>query len=243
MLHGCTQNAADFAAGTRMNDLAETHGMLVAYPNQPKSANPSACWNWFRPGDQRHGAGEPSIIAGLTREIIAAHDIDPERVFVAGLSAGGAMAVVMGATYPQLYAATGVHSGLPYQSASDVISAFAAMRGESGHANSQTRIRTIIFHGDADATVHPSNAVKIANAQQGLHDNVQLTEHGVSTGGRTYAKTTTRDRSGLPVVERWLINGAGNAWSGGSAAGSYTDPQGPDASGEMLRFFFARRGR
>jgi poly(hydroxyalkanoate) depolymerase family esterase len=245
MLHGGTQDADDFAAGTRMNALAEKHGFLVAYPIQCKSANPSLCWNWFKPKDQVRG-GEPSIIAGITSEIIAEHDIDPQRVFVAGLSAGGAMAAVMGATYPEIYAAVGVHSGLPYRSATDIASAFAAMRGDPGQQRRQrktrptsdhaSRVRTIVFHGDADHIVHPSNAGNIVEAQAKTGDSVESAKAPTSAS-RTHTRAVTRDKSGTVVVEHWLIHGSGHAWSGGSADGTYTDPHGPDASREMLRFF------
>jgi poly(hydroxyalkanoate) depolymerase family esterase len=247
MLHGGTQDADDFAAGTRMNALAEEHGFLVAYPNQCKNANPSLCWNWFKPENQVRGAGEPSILAGITSEIIAEHDIDPQRVFVAGLSAGGAMAAVLGATYPEIYAAVGVHSGLPYRSATDVASAFAAMRGDPGKQHRQrkkrptsdhaSRVRTIVFHGDADHIVHPSNAGNIVDAQAKTGDSVEFAKATFSAS-RTHTRRVTRDTSGIVVVEHWLIHGSGHAWSGGSADGTYTDPHGPDASREMLRFFF-----
>lgn len=244
MLHGGTQDADDFAAGTRMNVLAEEHGFLVAYPSQCKSANPSLCWNWFEPEDQVRGAGEPSIIAGITDEIIAEYDIDPQRVFVAGLSAGGAMAGVMRATYPEVYAAVGVHSGLPYRSATDLASAFSAMRGDpelqrrrrktgprSDHA---VRVRTIVFHGDEDRIVHSSNAAEIIEAKTG--DTVERAKVR-SSASRAYTRAVTRDKTGTVAVEQWLIHGSGHAWSGGSADGTYTDPHGPDASREMLRFF------
>lgn len=252
MLHGGTQDADDFAVGTRMNALAEEHGLVVAYPSQCKAANASMCWNWFHPEHQSRGGGEPSILAGITSEIAAEHDIDPHRMFVAGLSAGGAMAAVMGATYPDLFAAIGVHSGLPYQSARDVPSAFAAMRGDpvlrargkrkSRRVSNEARIRTIVFHGDADRIVHPSNAAKIVAAHARTGDRLERMAAPASAS-RAYTRDIARDGAGSAVVEQWLIHGSGHAWSGGSPEGTYTDPQGPDASREMVRFFLAELPR
>jgi len=251
MLHGCTQDPDDFALGTGMNVLAEERGFVVAYPKQSKRANQSGCWNWFNAGDQIRDAGEPGIIAGMTLSIMAEFDIDPKRVYVAGLSAGGAMAAIMSATYPELYGAAGIHSGLPYRSATDAPSAFAAMRGHASPlANAQRanhrhsakgRVRTIVFHGDSDPTVHPSNAEKIvAGARAELTSATQQTHRGRSAGGRAYARTVIADASGAAHVEYWAIEGLGHAWSGGSLEGSYTDPKGPDASREMLRFFLEK---
>jgi poly(hydroxyalkanoate) depolymerase family esterase len=234
MLHGCTQNAADFAAGTRMNELAETEGLLVVYPNQSARANSSGCWNWFNAQDQVHGRGEPSIIAGITQHVVSRYDVDPQRVFIAGLSAGGAMAVVMGHTYPNLYSAIGVHSGLPYQAASDVISAFAAMRGDARKQSAELEPRVIVFHGDADKTVHPTNGAAIVGA--GLTHATKTVE-GISADGRKYTRTIMQDDNSQSMSEHWLLHGAGHAWAGGNAAGSYTDGNGPDASKEMVRFF------
>jgi len=246
MLHGGTQDGDDFAAGTRMNDLAEEHGFIVAYPSQSKAANASLCWNWFTPEHQKRGAGEPSIIAGITSKIVASYDVGRDRVFIAGLSAGGAMAAVMSATYPDLYAAVGVHSGLPYRSATDLPSAFAAMRGSAGSRGRRSRksrgvgddsprVRTIVFHGDADKIVHPSNAAGLVGGSK-VGESIDRAETR-SSAGQTYTRSVIRDQSGVAVVEQWLLHGCGHAWSGGSPDGSYTDPHGPDASREMLRFF------
>ena len=247
MLHGCTQNPDDFALGTGMNRLAEEHGFIVAYPGQPASANPSACWNWFSLAHQMRDQGEPSIIAGVTRAVIAEFSVDPARVYVAGLSAGGAMAAIMSATYPELYSAAGIHSGLPYGAAADLPSALAAMRGASGPAapaagksrrkGPQGRVRTIVFHGGNDRTVDPSNAEAIlADLRAGLADHAHETHEGLA-GGRAYKRTVVTDARGVPHLERWAVEGLGHAWSGGSPEGSFTDRQGPDASREMLRFF------
>jgi poly(hydroxyalkanoate) depolymerase family esterase len=249
MLHGCKQDPDDFAAGTNMNVVAERYGVLVAYPGQLASANTSSCWNWFRPADQLRDAGEPAIIAGLTREIMEEFGLRRGQVFVAGLSAGGAMAAVMGETYPDLYAGVGIHSGLAYGVANDVVTAFAAMRGDTGairgikpaQTGSESRIRTIVFQGSADAVVHPSNAERIINAAAPqIAPGAVRREIGASSAGRSYTRTVITAADGDLAVEYWLIAGAGHAWSGGNPSGSYADPAGPDASTEMMRFFFAQ---
>ena len=244
MLHGCTQSPDDFAAGTRMNVVAEEHTCLVAYPAQAASANASKCWNWFSPCDQQHGQGEPSLIAGITRQIMRDYSVDPDRVYVAGLSAGAAAAAIMGMTYQDLYAAIGVHSGLACGAARDLPSAFAAMsQGDAvavgGSGQYRQLVPTIVFHGDQDSTVHPRNGDQViaqsrASASTGLQTRMQ---HGRVPGGHPYSRTLHADARGQTILEQWVIHGAGHAWSGGSPAGSYTDPRGPDAAREMLRFF------
>ncbi|WP_292533283.1 PHB depolymerase family esterase [Methylocystis sp.] len=246
MLHGCTQNPDDFAVGSRMNELAEEHGFLVAYPAQSTQANQMGCWNWFNPADQAREKGEPSLIAGLTRAVMAEWRVDEARVYVAGLSAGGAMAATMAATYPELYAGVGIHSGLAHGSASDVASAFAAMGGNAGlgaarMAMSDDRVRTIVFHGEADQKVHPTNAETIV-ARARLDLAVALareTRETGSAGGRNYSRTLIADSRGIPQLEHWTVEGLGHAWSGGNPDGSFADRHGPEASREMVRFFLS----
>ncbi len=258
MLHGCTQNPDDFAAGTGMNMLAEAQPFLVLYPAQPASANHSKCWNWFKPSDQLRESGEPAIIAGMTRQIIDEYQLDERRVYVAGLSAGGAMATTLAMTYPDLYAAVGVHSGLPHGAAQDLPSALAAMQGGTAplaslnkradaRATSSTaqKIPAIIFHGDRDTTVHPSNGDRVAAQHLPSTSSGSLPKNEIDTksrrgkvpNGHAYTCTTHHDASGQAILEQWSIHGAAHAWAGGTSRGSYTDPKGPDASGEMLRFF------
>ena len=242
MLHGCTQSPDDFAAGTRMNAAAEQHVCLVAYPGQTSMANMQKCWNWFSEADQHRDAGEPSLIAGITREVMRTHAVDPARVYVAGLSAGGALAAVMGNAYPDLYAAIGVHSGLACGAARDMQSAFTAMqRGgavpqASGGPQSRL-VPAIVFHGDRDTTVNPRNAdAVVEQSAHGASLDTQ-SEDGQVADGHAYRRTRRIDADGRTVIEQWTVHGAAHAWFGGSPAGSYTDPRGPDATGKMLRFF------
>ena len=237
MLHGCTQNPDDFAAGTAMNALARERGFYVLYPAQSSKANPQRCWNWFKHSHQQRGRGEAALIAGMTRDLMAAQGIDPQRVYVAGLSAGGAMAAILGTAYPELYAAVGVHSGLAAGAATDLPSALAAMKGGAkAPAGTASGVPTIVFHGDADATVHPANAAQVMAASVGAGAGSERRE---VDGARRASVQLFRDGSGQVRGEQWTVHGAAHAWSGGNAAGSYADPAGPDASAEMLRFFLA----
>ena len=244
MLHGCTQSPDDFAAGTGMNNLAEEQTFLVAYPAQARSANVSNCWNWFNTANQKHGQGEPSLIAGITGQIMRDFAVQPGSVYIAGLSAGGAAAAVMGSAYKELYAAIGVHSGLPCGAASDMTSALTAMRqggtvhpaGKSG--GSARIIPTIVFHGDQDATVNVVNGSQVIAQSKGAADLRSTVIEGKAASGMGYTRTIQSDDYGRPVLEEWVLHGAGHAWSGGSSAGSFTEPRGPDASREMIRFFF-----
>ena len=249
MLHGCTQTADAFANGTRMNALAEERQCFVLYPEQTQAANRSRCWNWFKRGDQRRDQGEPAILAGMTREVMRRYRIDQGKVYVAGLSAGGAMAAVMGAVYPEIYAAVGVHSGLACGSAHDLASALAAMRGTpapaaGGDFDSTPRAPatpTIVFHGDRDRTVHPRNGEHVVSRsleQNGASSDDASIERAQVPGGHAYTRTVHRDSMGRVVLEYWLVHGGGHAWFGGSPRGSYTDPKGPDAAREMIRFFY-----
>jgi poly(hydroxyalkanoate) depolymerase family esterase len=237
MLHGCTQTPDDLAAGTRMNEAASRHGFVVLYPAQAHSANPSRCWNWFKHNHQQRGRGEPALLADLTNEVTQRHGIDPRRIYVAGLSAGGAMAAILGETYPDLFAAVGVHSGLPVGSAANAKMAFDAMKrgSASPRVTNGRRPPLIVFHGDRDTTVHPVNGEHLVAPY--AETTVPEIERVRSANGREATRHVYRDAGGRAVAEHWVVHGAAHAWSGGSALGSYTDANGPDATNEMVRFF------
>jgi len=237
MLHGCTQNPDDFAAGTAMNALARAEGWYVLYPAQAAKANPQRCWNWFKHNHQVRGQGEPALIAAMTQAVLRQYEIDSDRVYVAGLSAGGAMAAILGECYPDIFAAVGVHSGLALGVAGDLASALAAMKGVEVKAKtSASGVATIVFQGDADSTVHKSNASQLIANCTGSAASVVVTTLK-PLGARSSTRSVYSDASGRVIAEQWLIHGAAHAWSGGSVNGSYTDARGPDASAEMLRFF------
>ena len=260
MLHGCTQDPDDFARGTDMNERAREQGFVVLYPAQTQAANPSRCWNWFKHNHQRRGSGEAALLGAMARSVVLEHRLDARRVFIAGLSAGGAMAAIVADTHPEIFSAVGVHSGLAPGAASNLMEALTAMRhGASGsalvganvapsHGSARMPVPTIVFHGDQDQTVHPRNAehvvAAVLDSAHGTRQDADpggttaRVEHGVCAGGRSYTRAIHHAGNGVAVAEHWLIHGAGHAWSGGQTAGSYTDPAGPDATGEMLRFFF-----
>lgn len=247
MLHGCRQTPEDFAIGTRMNAAAEAMGLLVDYPHQPTSANPNGCWNWYRLADHRRHGGEPAILAGIVCELMETWGLEREHVFVAGLSAGGAMTSILTRTHPELFAAACIHSGVAADAADDLRSGLAAMRGRFHRPPAEPGsigeiVPTIVFQGDADETVHPSNADRIFSELDPGGENEVRVETRAVDGGR--ATVTTRiDATGCPIAEMWHVAGEGHAWFGGDPAGSWSVASGPDATGEMLRFFAAQGAR
>lgn len=252
MLHGAQQDPDDFAAGTEMNAAAEAQGYIVVYPEQSESANPLRCWNWFRPADQTRESGETAMVAALTREVMAMCNVDEARVYVAGMSAGAAMAVNLAVTQPDLYAAAAIHSGVAFGIADEPLSALCAMNDgmgklrlpESSSDGAPPRtVPLIVFHGDADDTVHPRNSDQIVAMNRlllgasGDAHQPALTYLENAENGHSYTRHVFRDREGVTIGEQWLVHGLGHAWSGGNPDGTYTDVRGPHATREIVRFF------
>ena len=247
MLHGCKQGPDDFAVGTRMNAMAERHGFLVAYPCQTYRSNGANCWNWYEAGEQRRGGQEPSLIAGIVTAIGRRWAVQHDRVFVAGLSAGASMAVIMGQTYPELFAGVAAHSGLPRGAAQDMRGAFAAMRGGCSakgrlpYARTGKPVRTLVLHGDADRTVEVVNGCAITRQVVAAFRQAKRPLLARETSAAaTSAATSITDyvqASGRVMVRECIVPGGSHAWFGGSPEGSFTDAAALDASAEVVRFF------
>jgi poly(hydroxyalkanoate) depolymerase family esterase len=264
MLHGCTQTAEDFAAGTRMNRLAEQHGFIVAYPQQMRKSNRALCWNWFKSAHQFRNRGEPARIAHIVQTIsqkTSQWTIDSQQIYVVGASAGAAMAVILGATYPDIFAAIGVHSGIEYQAVTNIIDTLKVIRHGGPEPILQGQkafeamgsykrvVPTIVFQGTHDRIVPPISSDRVV--QQWMQTNHLVspdlyladfkkpttTSTGQVPGGYAYTVYTWEDSRGNEVQAYWKIHGLGHAWSGGSPTGSHTDPRGPNASEAMYQFF------
>jgi poly(hydroxyalkanoate) depolymerase family esterase len=266
VLHGCTQEPQSFAAATRITEAADRYGFVAVCPRQSRQDNMLRCWNWFLPEHQARGAGEPAYIAGIVSELIAARTkmtIDTRRIFMAGFSAGGAMAAILAATYPDLFAAVAVHSGLAYGCASDLRAAFRAMASGANDPDAQGRaahaamgvfarpVPTIVIHGSNDRMVAPVNAQQLL--QQSMAANrlaapercdLDIARPATTwqervNGGHAYTRSQWTDRRGALLHELLMVDGLGHAWSGGVRGGSHTDPLGPDAT-DAIWCFFAR---
>ncbi|MCF7698015.1 extracellular catalytic domain type 1 short-chain-length polyhydroxyalkanoate depolymerase [Loktanella sp. M215] len=242
MLHGCGQTPDDFATGTGMNALAEELGLIVVYPAQNRHAQQNRCWNWYRRGDQSRVTGEPALLADLTRMVLSTTPADPARVYVAGLSAGASMALILAAAYPDIFAAVGAHSGLSVGSAHDASTAMIAMKHGAPGSRSPAPMPTINFHGENDKVVHVRNGRYVAaRAADAYPDLISTARKGRIPDGHPFVRQSHRKGTGKSFTEFWVITGAGHTWSGGSPAGRFTDPAGPDASREMLRFMLQHR--
>lgn len=266
MLHGCRQKPGNLAEISGMNVVADKNNFLAVYPEQPLHANLLRCWNWFDPKHQSRGAGEPAVLAAVIEQVSSSYKVDGSRVYVAGISAGGAMAVILGATYPDLISAVGVVAGMEYGAAAGMseglaamkhggpdpeqqgLAAFAAMR-QGLSERPRHRMPVIIFQGDADPYVNTLNASQImsqwARTNQCLNgheqdgcvlDNAQPAKATVP-GGRNFEKYAYKDAGGRLLMEKWMVEGMGHAWPGSPVAADYADPKGPNASEEMWRFF------
>ena len=266
MLHGCTHDAEDTAEISGMNRIAEANGFLVVYPEQSRLANLMKCWNWFAEKDQTRDAGEPSILAAAVDKVRSTHHVDGDRIYVAGVSAGGAMASILGATYPDLFAAIAVFAGAEFKAATSVSTGLAAMKHGGPHPIRQgqlafdamrggltqtkrRRMPVIVFHGTADTTVNPVNADQVIAqwgktnaclAMRSADSEFALRETvigGQVPEGYAFRKYVYSDPAGRLLMEKWLIQGLGHAWSGSPKASKYGDPKGPNASAEVWRFF------
>lgn len=253
MLHGCGQGGEECASSTGMDAAAGAQGYAVLYPEQSTRANTLGCWNWYEPRDQQRESGEAALLAALTLDVLARYGLDAQRVYVAGFSAGGAMALLLVATWPELFASVGVHSGLPRAGAGDLFSAMRLMQQGPSPGLVQPPVPNlrpaIVFQGDVDRQVNPLNALWVVAQALGFDHPEELATHpdwgrrikqGQVPGGLHFTRTRYFESGGEGLeAELWRVHGGGHGWSGGLSGASHTEPGGPDASREMLRFFAA----
>jgi poly(hydroxyalkanoate) depolymerase family esterase len=266
MLHGCTQKVEELAAISGINELADKNNFLVAYPEQSVAANPLKCWNWFDPKHQSRDAGEPSLIAAVIQDIRTSYNIDEKRMYVVGISAGGAMAVVMGTAYPELFAGLGVIAGTEYKAALNVQDGLTAMKQGGPDPNQQgllafqaiqkspvgtkTRLPLIVFQGTKDPYLSPVNTDQLITQWAQTHDYLDDGKDNDSVsirsakekkvdvpGGYSLTKSSYSDSQGHLLLEKWIVEGLGHAWPGSSVANPFADAKGPNATEEMWRFF------
>lgn len=258
MLHGCTQDAGDIARGTRLNERAEQEGFIVLYPEQPETMNPKKCWNWYDTNNQQRDRGEPALIHGMTRDVMAKYAVGRHRVYLAGISAGAAMATLVAVAYPETYNAIALHSGMEYRAADNVMEALAAMKDGGPDPRAQGAaaltamgarakvIPVLIVHGSKDTVVPPLHAAQLLVqwlVVNGAMDAPRDESSHVLEDGYRYTRAQYTNRDGRVVVESIVVAELGHAWSGGSAEGTYTDAKGPNATDEMIRFFRSASGK
>ena len=252
LLHGCTQTPAEFADATRFTSVADRNGLLLVLPHQEGRHHPQRCWRWYEARHQHRGSGEPALLAGIVAQVLAEPErwrADPRRVHVAGLSAGGAMALILAATYPDVFAGVGVHSAPPYRSATRGTQALAAMAARTatpGPDGAAPMPPLIVVQGTADRVVHPPNGGRVADqwlAFRGPADPGRVTRSRTDTGhtGRDWTRVRWYTARGRRVLEYWEVDGLGHAWSGGRAGGSFSDPAGPRVATAMWAFLRPQR--
>ncbi|MDP2213541.1 PHB depolymerase family esterase [Phenylobacterium sp.] len=256
VLHGCTQTAEAFAADAGWLALADRYGFAVVAPEQNSQNNPNRCFTWFSSGDITRGEGEAASVAAMTAHAIATYQLEPERVFVSGLSAGGAMAAVMLAAYPDIFAGGAIIAGLPYGVAGNVGQAMMAMRGSDRRDASALGAlargaspqggrtpRVSIWHGAADHTVNPANAEASAGQWAWMHGLAVEPDETWSPPGRSHSVWRSPE-GGQVMIEKHLIAGLGHGTplavdgpDGAGAVAPYMLEAGVSSSLESLRFW------
>ena len=258
-LHGCSENAEQFRQVTRFDELAEAKNAIVVFPDKSSYADSTSCWNWFKTSHMQRGTGEPALIAGVVDKVRQNYAIDDRRIYATGLSAGGAMASVMSATYPDVFAAAGVGSGCEYAAGAScagyrgIDPEDAGQRAYQAMGTQAREVPVIVFQGDQDKTVPEVNAEQLVQQWQATDDwaddgarnstipadPVKVKDPAPSGGGHTYTVRDYADGQGNELIQFWVVHGMGHAWSGGCDCEAYADTNGPNESAAMYAFFMS----